>query len=269
MWCNLLNDKARDLFFHAASEEWIALNLHQQLGRDNTVSWASVWVTCCYFLWIWRNREVHGDSRVRPFQTWCYVSSWVSQYKQADVGRCVIVDRHKVEIAVSWKCPEDGWVSLNTDGASKGGVTAGCGGLIRNSFGQWMGGFSRNLGCCTAYIAELWGIYDGLCLARNMGVTKVQAHVDSKVVVQTLNSTNGGSVVGWRLVQEIRRLMALDWEIKVCHSYREANVCADALANMGCDHDPGLQIYNLCPSSLRPLLVADSMGISTPRIIAV
>jgi hypothetical protein len=40
-------------------------------------------------------------------------------------------------------------------------------------------------------------------------------------VIQTLNSSNGGSVVGWRFVREIRRLLALDGEIKVSHSYYE------------------------------------------------
>jgi hypothetical protein len=68
---------------------------------------------------------------------------------------------------------------------------------------------------------------------------------------------------------EIRRLLALDWEVKVCHSYCEANVCADALANMGCEHSPGLRLYDHCPSRLRSLVLADAMGIATPKIIVV
>ncbi|MCI33000.1 ethylene responsive transcription factor 1b, partial [Trifolium medium] len=112
-------------------------------------------------------------------------------------------------------------------------------------------------------------VYDGFYLARHIGVTKVKVHVDSSVVVQTLNSTNGGSIVGWRLVQEIRRLLALDWDIKVCHFYREANACADTLANMSCDHGLGLRLYDNCPSRMSSLLLADIMGITTPRIIAV
>ncbi|GAU23253.1 hypothetical protein TSUD_172820 [Trifolium subterraneum] len=122
----------------------------------------------------------------------------------------VVAQRQKVEIGIAWQGPEEGWLSLNTDGASRGEVPAECGDLIRNSAGQWLGGFSRNLGYCSAYLAELWGVYDGLCLAQNIGATRIEVHVDSSVVVQTLNSTNGGSVTGWRLVQEIRRLLNLD-----------------------------------------------------------
>jgi ribonuclease HI len=99
---------------------------------------------------------------------------------------------------------------------------------------------------------ELWGVFDGLCLARDKGATKAMMHVDSSVVVHTLNSTSGGSVVGWCLIQEIRRLLALDWKIKVCHSYREANACADVLANMGSEHGPGIR-----SSRLSSLLLAD------------
>ncbi|GAU11214.1 hypothetical protein TSUD_342040 [Trifolium subterraneum] len=153
--------------------------------------------------------------------------------------------------------------------ASRGSVVASCGGILRNSNGQWLGGFSKNLGRCNAYLAELWGVYEGLRLAWNYGATKLKLQVDSSVVAYTLNGSNAGSVIGWRLIEEIRRLLALEWEVKVCHSYREANACADALANMGCEHGLGLRMYDQCPPRLSSLLLADVMGITTPRIIAV
>jgi predicted PilT family ATPase len=52
--------------------------------------------------------------------------------------------------------------------------------------------------------------YEGLCLARSFGAAKFQVQVDSSVVSHTLNNANGGSVIGWCLIQEIRRLLALD-----------------------------------------------------------
>jgi hypothetical protein len=93
--------------------------------------------------------------------------------------------------------------------------------------------------------------------------------LDSSIVVHTLNNTIGGSVVEWRLVQEIRRLLALDWDIEVCHSYCEANACADTLANMGCEHGPGIRLNEHCSSRLSSLLLDDTMGITTPRVIVV
>lgn len=44
---------------------------------------------------------------------------------------------------------------------------------------------SPNLwGFCSAYIAELWGIYQGLCVARNMGCTHLIVETDSVNIVK-------------------------------------------------------------------------------------
>jgi ribonuclease HI len=115
-----------------------------------------------------------------------------------------------MEIDITWQQPEEGWVVLNTDGASRRDVAAGCGGLLHNSNGQWICGFSRHIGMCSAYLAELWGVIDGLRLAHDRGIAKLKVQVDPRVVVQTLNSSNIGSTVRWRLIREIRQLLALD-----------------------------------------------------------
>ncbi|GAU39546.1 hypothetical protein TSUD_37990 [Trifolium subterraneum] len=150
-------------------------------------------------------------------------------------------------------------------------AAADCGRILRNSNGQWIGGFSRHLESYGAYLAKLWGVLEGLILARERGITKLEVQVDSIIVVQTLNSTHISSTVGWRLIQEIWQLLELDcWEIRICsHSYHEANACADALANMGCDNEPGLCVYEQCTTSLSSLLLKDVMGISTPSVISV
>jgi hypothetical protein len=57
--------------------------------------------------------------------------------------------------------------------------------------------------------------------------------------------------------------------LEVSHIYREANKCADALANIGCSLDYETLYYDVCPAQLSDLVAADSMGISTPRLIFV
>jgi len=49
----------------------------------------------------------------------------------------------------------------------------------------------------------------------------------------------------------------------------EVNSCADGLVNMGYEHAPGLRVYEQCPTRLSPLVLADVMGIATPRVIYV
>jgi hypothetical protein len=64
-------------------------------------------------------------------------------------------------------------------------VAAGCGCLLRNSSGQWIGGFSCHLGMCGTYLAELWGVLDGLLGLYGSVVSqiKLKVQMDSKVVV--------------------------------------------------------------------------------------
>ncbi|PNX77292.1 ribonuclease H [Trifolium pratense] len=70
---------------------------------------------------------------------------------------------HVLRSLESWcllggKPPPDGWVKLNTDGSCRDDGSIGCGGVIRGSAGEWLGGFSKFIGNGNAYVAELWGI---------------------------------------------------------------------------------------------------------------
>jgi hypothetical protein len=71
------------------------------------------------------------------------------------VSNVVFPNSKKIEVSIVWQCPKEGWLCLDTDGASQGEVIAGCGGILRNSNGQWFDGFLKNLGRCNAYLAEL------------------------------------------------------------------------------------------------------------------
>lgn len=72
-----------------------------------------------------------------------------------------------VAIQVRWITPPKDWVKLNTNGASQGNPgKAGGGGVIRDSFGKWVKGFSRSIGVATSVMVECWAIRDGLVLAK-------------------------------------------------------------------------------------------------------
>jgi ribonuclease HI len=70
------------------------------------------------------------------------------------------------------------FVMLNTDGAYKDHQIAGCGGVIRGNQGEWLGGFAKCVGLCSAFVAELWGVVEGLRYAYRLGFRKIQLSVD-------------------------------------------------------------------------------------------
>jgi len=166
VWCNLLKIEVSANFYAENLQGWIHMSLYQNLGKDEADSWGCVWATSCHFLWIWRNREVHGDARVCPNHPWRCIMGWVQQYKQVDNSVVGGYTKHRVEVDAMWKKPEEGWIQLNTNGASKRDISTGSGGIFRNAEGKWISGFSLNLDRCNAYLAELLGVFDSLRIAR-------------------------------------------------------------------------------------------------------
>ncbi|KAK2449914.1 TMV resistance protein N [Trifolium repens] len=71
------------------------------------------------------------------------------------------------QVHISWLPPPPGWIVMNSDGAVKTSEhRAGCRGVLRNDNRTWIAGFAKALGDTTAYMAELWGIYEGLKIAK-------------------------------------------------------------------------------------------------------
>ncbi|GAU36087.1 hypothetical protein TSUD_276980 [Trifolium subterraneum] len=106
------------------------------------------------------------------------------------------VERNEVMIMINWKPPSEGWVKLNIDGVYKEGSAAGCGVVIRDSNGVWRGGFAKNLGICSAYVAKLWGVVEGLRCVRSLGFNRIELNVDSSVVSQVLRRPGYGRPLG-------------------------------------------------------------------------
>jgi hypothetical protein len=55
-----------------------------------------------------------------------------------------------------------------------------------------------------------------------------------EVVVSNISSGHSASCnIAYIFFQQIRGLSELSWEIKICHTFRETNICVDVLANDG------------------------------------
>ncbi|PNX61822.1 ribonuclease H, partial [Trifolium pratense] len=147
---------------------------------------------------------------------------------------------------IGWQPPTGSFVKLNTDGARKDNGKAGCGGVIRGSQGEWLGGFAKGVGTCSAFVAELWGVFEGLTYARRMRFMHIELNIDSAMVVQVLKTGNLNSPFGLTLVKNIRRLVDMEWEVHITHAYRESNRCADALTNIGCTLDKETIYFEDC-----------------------
>ncbi|KAK2403852.1 Polynucleotidyl transferase, ribonuclease H superfamily protein [Trifolium repens] len=104
---------------------------------------------------------------------------------------------------IGWKPPVEGRMKLNTNGACKDGHMARCGGIFRDSNGRWCGGFAKHVGSCSAFMAELWGVLEGLKYARSLGLQVIELNVDSLAVVHVITTGITTSSMGFAIVKRI------------------------------------------------------------------
>ncbi|KAK7849068.1 putative ribonuclease h protein [Quercus suber] len=90
---------------------------------------------------------------------------------------------------VQWLKLADGWHKLNMDGSvvSSCGLV-GCGGLLRDSAGQWVVGFAKSICSSSSIAAELWALREGLGLCLERGITAVEIELDATVAISLVSS---------------------------------------------------------------------------------
>ena len=81
-------------------------------------------------------------------------------------------------------------MKLNTDGsfARNSGIT-GCGGVVRDEHGRWVRGFARHIGLITSFVAELWGLRDGILMCYNLNISSLIVELDAKSIVDALGNS--------------------------------------------------------------------------------
>lgn len=86
-----------------------------------------------------------------------------------------------------------------------------------------MGGFSKSLGYCNAYVAEIWGVYEGLLLAKRKGYKQLVVELAAEFIVKLLRQNKLGRCEGWSLMRRIRDLLhEPGWCLQFLHTYKEA-----------------------------------------------
>lgn len=169
-------------------------------------------------------------------------------------------------IRISWKKPPSGYVKLNVDDIAFGNPgRAGFGGLVRTEDGKWIIGFSGFIGHTTNLHAELKGIQRGLQFLWEAGYRRVVCETDSMDAVHLIEGGNNIFHLYCCIIQDIKRITCLNWDVRICHTLREGNGCADIFAKMGARSDADFQEWRTPPASVRPMLTADATGVEFIR----
>ncbi|EOY31223.1 Uncharacterized protein TCM_038187 [Theobroma cacao] len=131
------------------------------------------------------NKTTSTEGRLIIIQSWS-LDLHLANLSSNQEGYCF--PRRKEEISVGWSPPITGGIALNVDGAfKKSQRKAAAAGVLRDEHGNWLCGFSMKLEKCSAFRAELWGIFKGLSLAWELGYRNIDLQIDNRVAVQSIS----------------------------------------------------------------------------------
>ncbi|KAE8735471.1 hypothetical protein F3Y22_tig00000340pilonHSYRG00452 [Hibiscus syriacus] len=143
---------------------------------------------------------------------------------------------------------------LNTDGTitnTDGRVSIG--GVLRNSNGDMVAVFTKNVGITSILQAELWDIYEGILIACSLEIPKLWTQSDCQQVVELLDD-GGRSTSNISLVRAIANLRQRAWETKVQWIPRSRNTIADKLAKLASWQHFSMTHFEHPPAELADLL---------------
>ncbi|KAG7544019.1 Ribonuclease H domain [Arabidopsis thaliana x Arabidopsis arenosa] len=265
IWRRIVPARRRRLFFQQSLLEWLYANLRDSVEMEGS-SWSTVFAMGVWWGWKWRCGNVFGvNGKCRDRVK--FIKELAKEVTAAhSTFSHPLQEGARIERQVAWLPPGDGWVKLNTDGASRGNPgLATAGGALRDEHGHWCGGFALNIGICSAPLAELWGVYYGLYLAWERRVTRVELEVDSKLVVGFLTTGISDSHPLSFLVRLCYGFLSRDWIVRISHVYREANRLADGLANYAFSLPLGFHALDTIPDVVNSIWLEDIAGTARPR----
>ncbi|XP_028754654.1 uncharacterized protein LOC114714122 [Neltuma alba] len=191
--------------------------------------WLKVFALTCWLLWKNRCRGVmegkrsHAEELIHAGLHLLMESAEQGELKHQLFGTCT-------DWEAKWTPPPEGFVRLDTDGSVNTLKFAACGGIVRNSVGQWLVGFKKKLGFLPSTAAELLALQTGLEICKQQGYSKVMAYTDSMEVYHMLMVDEGFQHPLRSHIMQIQNLMYSDWDLKINYTPRDNIQCADQLA---------------------------------------
>ena len=120
-------------------------------------------------------------------------------------------------------------MKLNTDGLFVGNPgVVGCGGVVRDDRDKWVARFTRRIRLTSSFVAELWGLKDGLMMCCNLNISShLVVKLDAKSIVDVLGKFDYVNNVISLILYDWRLLASCFYWIKFNYNYRQANRCAN------------------------------------------
>ncbi|KAF7842450.1 RNA-directed DNA polymerase [Senna tora] len=247
---------------HWNQENWLGSNLGIKI--DN---WNSKFVLTCWVIWKRRSNWIFQNTQRDPLYILATMYRYMDGLKEANIFKTgdskTVVNE---ELLIRWYPPETDWVKLNVDGSCwthTGAIS--CGGVLRDGSGRWILGFTRRMGRGNSTMAEAWAIKTGLEKAWELNLKRVIVESDSLSVINMIKKGLEDCHPLNPIINGIRYMASLNWEVTFDHVFRESNRVANSLANWAQRGDFGVVSYNRTPVFCSTIVQDDARGVYLPR----
>ncbi|XP_074289408.1 uncharacterized protein LOC141614562 [Silene latifolia] len=259
-------------FYAPSFLDWLTKNASNEVTTSE-LDWPILFALTCWWILKWRNNIVFGRDNENPTLPGSFLYQQLEWSKKAFDKFNIFIPQQinpNVEVFIRWLPPPHGWILLNTDGASKGNPgPAGGGGIFRDETGNFLSAYYFSCGSCTSMKAEFLALLAGLKRAKALRLSRLLIHMDNSNCVKIINEEQLVSNSMKFIVKQCQELIQDElWEVKLDHTYREANRAADLLANQGVFSSTIVSFLEAPIDELRPILREDIFGVAIPRVIA-
>ncbi|CAN0839785.1 Putative ribonuclease H protein At1g65750 [Linum grandiflorum] len=222
---------------------WLDTHVCHREERHTLTFGVGVWL-----LWRARNKSLFEQDTESYLEVAHQCDYWValitSSWKTGQLGREVLSSTRQTQL-IGWRPNDEGCFTLSTDGSLRSPTKlAAAGGVIRTNTGRFVKAFTSNLGSCSITRAEMQAIGNGLQLAWNLGIRRIQVQSDSMTAISILAKDSELRHQHATLVIQFKELCSRQWEVTISHIYREANFAADYLANLGHSLPYGMHLFD-------------------------
>jgi hypothetical protein len=163
---------------------------NRRIFKGHSLPWQQCWQLCCNNIreTINLQRWTEEDINMVPAERLI-----IQQWALHPPSTTHLNSQPVISSPSHWAPPPEGFIKINFDGASKGNPgAAGYGLVFRNHKGHILIISAGSLGHSTNNNAELWGLLNGLRLARDHGFTKLIVEGDSQLIINILRRMLNG-----------------------------------------------------------------------------
>ncbi|KAJ1412772.1 Ribonuclease H-like superfamily [Sesbania bispinosa] len=164
VWNLISNFQLHPNFFNFNIRDWIYHNLAGDPSGARYSQWPLLFAITIDSIWRQRNELVFSQTQKSTAE----VGFLIKRYFDTSIAAVDLNRKTKIPGFISesqsiwWISPPEGWFKINCDGSVlSNNSQASCGGVLRNSFGEFVGGFAAKLGSCSITLAEIWAILHG------------------------------------------------------------------------------------------------------------